>query len=101
MPPEILPPRTGKGLRTALLVAVLAAVAIAATGILGRKRNHAELERWAAEHAVPHVSVVTPQRPPEAGVITLPGRLRAYYHAPIHARVNGTSNASRSISVRW
>ena len=90
MPPEILPPpRTGRGLRTVLLLIVLAGAAIAAIGILSRSRNHAELERWADEHAVPHVSVVAPQRPPEAGVITLPGRLRAYYHAPIHARVNG------------
>lgn len=89
MPPETLPLRTGRGLRAALFLIVLAAAAIAATGILSRSRNHAELERWAEEHAVPHVSVVTPQREAGGAVITLPGRLRAYYHAPIHARVNG------------
>lgn len=90
MPPDTLsPPRAGRTLRTTLLVVALAAAAIAATGILSRDRNHAELERWAAEHAVPHVSVVNPQPQPAAAEITLPGRLRAIYHAPIHARVSG------------
>ena len=90
MPSDILPPpRVGRTLRNVLVVVALAAAAIAITGILGRNRNHAELERWAAEHAVPHVSVVSPQRQSDAGLITLPGRLRAYFHAPIHARVSG------------
>jgi RND family efflux transporter MFP subunit len=90
MPSDTLPPpRAGKALRSVLVVVALVAAAVAVTGILGRSRNHAELERWATEHAVPHVSVVLPQRRTEATVITLPGRLRAYYHAPIHPRVNG------------
>ena len=89
MPPETLSPRAGSRLRITLLVLALIAVVVAASGILVRERNHAELERWTAEHAVPHVSVVRPQPESDAAVITLPGRLRAYYHAPIHARVNG------------
>ncbi len=90
MPPDTTAsPRTSRGLRTAILMVALAAAAIAAIGIISRGRNHAELERWAEEHANPHVSVVQPQPEPESGSIVLPGRLRAYFHAPIHARVNG------------
>lgn len=81
--------RLGRGLRTAGLVAAVVAVAVAASGVLARKRDHADLVQWAEDHAKAHVRVVLPQPDDSASSITLPGRLRAYYHAPIHARVNG------------
>ena len=86
---NLRPTPAPRGLRTALLVLVLAAVLIAAWGILSRLRGQAELARWTAANAVPHVSVVQPQREPDSAGMTFPGRLRAYSHAPIHARVNG------------
>ena len=82
-------PRSGRGLRIAGLVAAVVAVAVAASGLLSRSRDHADLAQWAEDHAKAHVRVVRPQPDDSASSITLPGRLRAYNHAPIHARVNG------------
>lgn len=71
------------------LAAVLVAVLAAASGILGRQRQQAEVKQWTERHAVPTVAVITPQRGVSGTQTVLPGNVQAWYEAPIYARVNG------------
>jgi RND family efflux transporter MFP subunit len=47
------------------------------------------LRDWTDEQAIPTVAVVLPDARALSATIDLPGRLEAYYRAPIFARVNG------------
>lgn len=84
--PLALPP--GK-LRRIGLVALGVALLIAVAGIVDREINERAVARWTAEQAVPSVSVIVPQRGGSAGPLVLPGDIKAWYEAPIYARVSG------------
>jgi len=62
---------------------------IAATGIRAREDSSAELREWTDNRAIPTVAVVLPDAKVLNATLDLPGRLEAYYRAPIFARVSG------------
>jgi RND family efflux transporter MFP subunit len=80
------PPRH---LRRVGVIAVLAAIAIAAFGILQRRSHEAEVAQWTLEQATPTVAVITPRAGAATQRLILPGTVQAWYEAPIYARVNG------------
>jgi len=87
--PRIDRPRSSTRLRSAGLATLILAVMVAATGILRRHQNDVQVARWTVTQAIPNVSLVTPRRTVSDVKLTLPGEIRAWYDAPIYARVNG------------
>ena len=85
-PPKLPPPRNLRGIG---VLALLAAIAIAAFGILQRRSHEAEVRQWTQEQAVPTVAVITPRAGASTQHLVLPGTVQAWYEAPIYARVNG------------
>ena len=78
--------------RKLALVAVTAGVAlllVVISGIRGREESEAKLRQWTDEQAIPTVAVARPDAKALQANIDLPGRLEAYYRAPIFARVSG------------
>ncbi len=73
----------------AILLLVVAAIVIAATGIVGRRKDNESLAKWTQEQAIPTVALVAPQRGGEARELVLPGNVEAFYTASIHAQVSG------------
>jgi RND family efflux transporter MFP subunit len=71
------------------VVAGAAAVLVVVTGIRAREDSSVKLRDWTDEQAIPTVAVVLPDARALSATIDLPGRLEAYYRAPIFARVNG------------
>jgi RND family efflux transporter MFP subunit len=86
-PPHDAPPP--RNLRRVGAVAILAAVAIAAFGILQRRSHEAEVAQWTQEQAIPTVAVITPRAGAATQRLVLPGTVQAWYEAPIYARVPG------------
>jgi RND family efflux transporter MFP subunit len=78
-----------RNLRRIGLVAILAAIAIAAFGILQRRSHEAEVVQWTQEQAIPTVAVITPRAGTATQRLVLPGTVQAWYEAPIYARVPG------------
>jgi RND family efflux transporter MFP subunit len=87
-PPQDTPPPP-RNLRRIGVIAVLAAIAIAALGILQRRSHEAEVRQWTQEQAVPTVAVITPRTGASTQRLVLPGTVQAWFEAPIYARVNG------------
>src|SRR5436305_6722735 len=71
------------------LIAGIAAVLIVVTGIRAREDSSAKLKQWTDDQAVPSVAVTLPNARALNATVDLPGRLEAYYRAPIFARVSG------------
>src|SRR5476651_794776 len=89
MPTERTPPVSRRKLGIFGVVAVIAAAAIVVTGIRARARSDSELKTWTDDQAIPTVAVALPDARALNATIDLPGRLEAYYRAPIFARVSG------------
>jgi RND family efflux transporter MFP subunit len=85
-PHDTPPPRN---LRRVGAVAVLAAISIAAFGILQRRSHEAEVGQWTQEQAIPTVAVISPRAGAATQRLVLPGTVQAWYEAPIYARVSG------------
>jgi RND family efflux transporter MFP subunit len=85
-PPKVQRPRN---LGRIGVIAVLAAIAIAAFGILQRRSHEAEVRQWTQEQAIPTVAVITPRTGAATQHLVLPGTVQAWFEAPIYARVNG------------
>src|ERR1700751_1115565 len=84
--------RVTVSVRKLALVALTAGVAlllIVVSGIRGREESEAKLRQWTDEQAIPTVAVARPDGKALQANIDLPGRLEAYYRAPIFARVSG------------
>jgi RND family efflux transporter MFP subunit len=73
----------------AILFLVVAAIAIAASGISGRRRGDERLNQWTQEQAIPPVAVVTPQRGGPTRELVLPGNVEAFFTASIHGQTSG------------
>ena len=72
-----------------LVIAGLAALALAAAGILIRSNDFRKLAAATKHGAIPTVAVVTPQPGPAVEEIILPGNVQSFYDARIRARVQG------------
>jgi membrane fusion protein (multidrug efflux system) len=89
MPTEQSPPVSRRKLGIVGMVAVVGALLIVVTGIRAREDTGAKLREWTDDQAVPTVAVLLPDARVLNATIDLPGRLEAYYRAPIFARVSG------------
>jgi membrane fusion protein, multidrug efflux system len=90
MPPtEHSPTGSRRKLGTLGVVAVIAVLLVVVTGIRAREDASVKLREWTDNQAIPTVAVVLPDPKALNATIDLPGRLEAYYRAPIFARVNG------------
>src|SRR5450759_4168569 len=89
MPTEQNSPVSRRKLGIFGIVAGVAAVLVVVTGIRAREDSGARLREWTDNQAIPTVAVVLPDARVLNATIDLPGRLEAYYRAPIFARVSG------------
>ena len=80
---------TPRRLKIAAIVAIIVAVIIVAYGIASRAADESRLKQWTAAQAIPTVTVIQPSTSGVGESIVLPGRLEAFYRAPIYARVSG------------
>lgn len=89
MPIEQSPPVSRRKLGVIGLLASVVLVAVVITGIRAREQSDEKLKEWTDDQAVPTVAVTLPDAKVIDPTIDLPGRLEAYYRAPIFARVQG------------
>jgi membrane fusion protein, multidrug efflux system len=89
MPTEQSPPRSRRKLGILGVVAVATVLFVVVTGIRAREDASVKLREWTDDQAIPTVAVMLPDPKILNATIDLPGRLEAYYRAPIFARVNG------------
>jgi RND family efflux transporter MFP subunit len=71
------------------VLACIALVVVVVSGIRAREQAGERLREWTDDQAVPTVAVTVPDAKLVNPTIDLPGRLEAYYRAPIFARVQG------------
>src|SRR6204780_4328787 len=89
MPIEQSSPVSRRKLGIVGIVAGIVAVLVVVTGIRAREDARGKLGEWTDSQAIPTVAVVLPDARALSATIDLPGRLEAYYRAPIFARVSG------------
>src|ERR1700742_1007644 len=89
MPTEPSSPVSRRKLSIFGLVAGIVAVLGVVTGIRGREDPDAKLKEWTDNQAIPSVAVALPDAKALSPTLDVPGRLEAYYRAPIYARVSG------------
>jgi RND family efflux transporter MFP subunit len=73
----------------AILLFVVAAIAIAATGIVGRRHDDERLARWTDEQAIPTVALVSLRQGGVPRELVLPGNVEAFDSASLHGQVSG------------
>lgn len=78
-----------RGLALTGLIACLLVVVVLIDGAWDRKSSAARLKETSDALALPAVVLVTPKTATAISAIDLPGRLEAYYRAPLYARVSG------------
>jgi RND family efflux transporter MFP subunit len=88
-PDQEKPVVTRRGLRIALAVIALVAIAVVGVGITTRRMADAHLSEWTEQQALPVVAVALPDTKRKKSSIELPGRLEAYSQAQMFARVSG------------
>jgi RND family efflux transporter MFP subunit len=71
------------------MIALVAAGAIAAYGLISRARSKQDLVQWTSEQAVPTVALAKLVRGASEQSLILPGEIQPYYKAAIYSRVNG------------
>src|SRR6201999_904874 len=89
MPTEPSSPVSRRKLSIFGLVGGIIAVLVVVTGIRAREDSGAKLRQWTDDQAIPTVAVALPDAKVLNATLDLPGRLEAYYRAPIFARVRG------------
>ena len=83
------PPVSRRKLGIFGMLAGIVLIVVVITGIRSREEASARLREWTDDQAVPTVAVTLPDAKALSPTIDLPGRLEAYYRAPIFARVSG------------
>ena len=89
MPTESRSPVSRRKLGIFGAAGVIAALLLVVSGIRAREDSSVKLRQWTDSQAIPSVAVIYPDAGVLSATIDLPGRLEAYYRAPIFARVNG------------
>jgi membrane fusion protein (multidrug efflux system) len=89
MPTEQSSPVSRRKLGIFGALAATAALLMVVTGIRAREETGTKLREWTDSQAIPSVAVIYPDVQILNATIDLPGRLEAYYRAPIFARVSG------------
>src|SRR5947209_10571242 len=89
MPTEQRPPVSRRKLGIFGVVACVVLIVVVVTGIRSREEASAKLREWTDDQAIPTVAVALPDARALNATLDLPGRLEAYYRAPIFARVSG------------
>ena len=89
MPTETRPTISRRKLGIFGVVAVAGALTLVVSGIRAREDSSVKLKEWTDDQAIPAVAVIYADAGALTATINLPGRLEAYYRAPIFARVNG------------
>jgi membrane fusion protein, multidrug efflux system len=89
MPTESRSPVSRRKLSIVGLLVGIALVLVVVTGIRAREDSDAKLREWTDNQAIPSVAVIAPDAKVLNATLDLPGRLEAYYRAPIFARVSG------------
>jgi membrane fusion protein, multidrug efflux system len=89
MPTESRSPVSRRKLGIFGAAGVIAALMLVVSGIRAREDSSAKLREWTDSQAIPSVAVIYADPGVLSATIDLPGRLEAYYRAPIFARVNG------------
>jgi RND family efflux transporter MFP subunit len=72
-----------------LVIALIAAVVLLASGIWSRVKARNTLDAETAQSALTAVSVVSPKQTAPADEIVLPGNVQPFITSPIYARTNG------------
>ena len=84
------PPTVSRGsILTVITILLLLAVAVAVFGIVRRKHDNAQLEKYTAASSAPPVALEVPKLQQNATEIVLPGNMQAFTLAPIYARTTG------------
>jgi membrane fusion protein (multidrug efflux system) len=89
MPTEASPTVSRRKLGIFGIIGVVGALTLVVTGIRAREDSDIKLKEWTDDQSVPSVAVIYANPGALISTIDLPGRLEAYYRAPIFARVNG------------
>src|ERR1700750_1927409 len=89
MPTEARSPVSRRKLGIFAVLGVAGALTLVVSGIRAREDTAAKLKEWTDDQAAPAVAVIFPDPGALTATINLPGRLEAYYRAPIFARVQG------------
>jgi RND family efflux transporter MFP subunit len=89
MPTDARPTISRRKLGIFGVVAVAGALTLVVSGIRAREDSSVKLKEWTDDQAIPAVAVTYADAGALTATINLPGRLEAYYRAPIFARVNG------------
>ena len=84
-PVEPKPVKVGR----ALVIFVIAAAALAFSGVTSREHDAEKLAKRTNQLAIPTVALAEPQRATEGEKLVLPGDVEAYYAAQIHSQVEG------------
>jgi RND family efflux transporter MFP subunit len=71
------------------MLAGVVLIVVVVTGIRSREEASAKLREWTDDQAIPTVAIAFPDAKALNPTLDLPGRLEAYYRAPIFARVSG------------
>jgi RND family efflux transporter MFP subunit len=72
-----------------MVIALIAAVVLLASGIWSRVKDRNTLDAETAQSALTAVSVVSPKQTAPADEIVLPGNVQPFITSPIYARTNG------------
>jgi RND family efflux transporter MFP subunit len=73
----------------ALAIVIFGAAALAATGVMDRRKKDTGLATWTKAQAVPTVDVISAEQGSGSQELNLPGNVAAFYEAQIHAQVSG------------
>ncbi|AFN56412.1 RND family efflux transporter MFP subunit [Zymomonas mobilis] len=71
------------------ILAVCLLAGVAGYGIYSRYQNEHAVKKWTESESVPSVSIISPTEAPGTTTLTLPGRVNAWYQAPVYARTSG------------
>src|SRR6202047_5310797 len=89
MPTEQRPPVSRRRLGIFGMLAGVVLIVVVVTGIRSREEASAKLREWTDDQAIPTVAIAFPDAKALNPTLDLPGRLEAYYRAPIFARGSG------------